>query len=100
MHEYTCQIGHRDQLVAYATDAERKGETLFAMVSESDNGQTSQKISILLNKTDAVLLRDQLNQFIGEPSKATIVAGIIRLYQQNNFDTDVLDQLMAICGEQ
>jgi uncharacterized protein (UPF0254 family) len=90
-----CDSGLQKMLVV-----DDKYRDYLVISAEASNGQHDSQVKVVVSKHHAVLLRDQLNQFIGEPSKATIVAGIIRLYQQNNFDTDVLDQLMAICGEQ
>ena len=93
---FVCKTESRC-MVTVRTDSEQGSVVL---VSERDNGQTCQMVSVSLKMEDVLAMRNQLNTVIGEPSKATIVAGIIQLYQHNNFDTDVLDKLMAICGEE
>lgn len=78
---------------------DNKYRDYLVISAEESTGQKDTGVGVVVSKHYASLLRDELNVFLGEPSKATIVAGIIRLYQQNNFDSHTLDQLMAVCGE-
>ena len=57
-----CSVNPNDQLISYVTDQERK-DLCFAMVMTNDQ---EQKISVVLNKADAALLRDQLDRFLKE----------------------------------
>ena len=76
-----------------------KYKDYLVISAEESTGQKDTGVHVVVSKHYASLLRDELNLFLGEPSKATITAGIVRLYQQNNFDSHTLDQLMAVCGE-
>lgn len=61
MYKYRCQVNPADTIVAYETDVETD-QPCFALVAENLNHVG--KISAVLSKEDAILLRDQLTQFI------------------------------------
>lgn len=62
MKKYQCVVTPDDTLVAYITDMEPTKGDLFALVCENQKEQI--KVSVLLNKQDAILLREQLETFI------------------------------------
>ena len=61
MFRYLCDITPTDELVAYTTDAESPIIQHMALVSTNGDGQ---KISVLLTREAAILLQNQLNDFI------------------------------------
>lgn len=63
MHKYKCCVAPADELVAYVTDMEPYHGDLFALVTtNADKG----KISVLLDIGQALDLRAQLTQYIGD----------------------------------
>lgn len=64
MHKYHCVVTPTDGLTAYVTDMEIPDHAeLFALVMTND---VLEKISVLLDKEQAIGLAGQLKQFIGE----------------------------------
>ena len=73
-----------------------KYKDYLVISAEESTGQKDTGVRVVVSKHYASLLRDELNLFLGEPSKATITAGIVRLYQQNNFDTQTFEELIKV----
>lgn len=58
---YSCSVTPSDKLICYPTKDEN--ELLFGIVADDFHDK---KVSILLTKQDALRLRNQLNEFVGE----------------------------------
>lgn len=61
MFQFLCDINPMDELLVYTTDIERPPVEHIAMVMTNGDGQ---KISVLLTRDAAILLQNQLNDFI------------------------------------
>ncbi len=61
MMRYMCDIHPSDELVAYTTDAEHPVIQHFALVMANND---KDKISVLLTRDAAIVLKNQLNDFI------------------------------------
>lgn len=62
MHKFKCAVTPEDSLITYVSDMEVDHGDLFAVVCENLNEH--RKVSVLLTKEDALILRDQLDEFI------------------------------------
>lgn len=61
MFQFMCDINPTDQLKVYTTDMERPPVEHIALVMENE---LNEKISVLLTRDVAILLQNQLNDFI------------------------------------
>lgn len=60
---YKCAVTPADQLVVYISNEEFKDKEAYCFVVENNHNH---KISVILLKTEAIRLRNQLNQLIGD----------------------------------
>ena len=68
MLRLTCNVCPQDKLTSYSTRDGHPIRPLFALVSESENVKEDSKVSVLLDKEQALMLVGELIHFINGTS--------------------------------